>query len=282
VAGGASQVDETALSEEDDVATVVHEEAVDLGLDADDLLGVLLEPRNVDLNVEVTNVANNGVLTHDLEVLANDDVTATGGGDEDLSAGSSLLHGDDLVTGHGGLEGVDGVDLSDENAGTEAAESLGATLADVTETSNDGDLTSDHDIGGTLDSVEERLTASVKVVELALGDGVVDVDGRDEKSVGLASVLQHLVKVVDTGGGLLRDTVAALELLGVLLVNQSGQVTTVIEDEVELLAGWESVELLLQTPLVLLFSLTLPGEDGDAGSGDGGSGVVLGGEDVAR
>jgi hypothetical protein len=281
VAGGTSKVDETTLGEEDDVTSVGHGEAVDLRLDADDLLGVGLQPGDVDLNVEVTNVANDGILAHDLEVLADDDVTATGGSDEDLSTRSSLLHGDDLVAGHGGLEGVDGVNLSDEDTGTEAAEGLGATLADITETGNDGDLTSDHDIGGTLDTVEERLTATVKVVELALGDSVVDVDGRDEKTVGLASVLQHLVEVVDTSGGLLADTVAALELLGVLGVNQGGQVTTVIEDEVELLARWEGVELLLQAPVVLLFSLTLPGEDGDTGGGNGGSGVVLGGENVA-
>jgi len=56
--------------------------------------------------------ANNGVVAHGLEVLANQDVTATSGGDEDLTNGSSLVHGDDLVTLDSGLEGVDGVDLS--------------------------------------------------------------------------------------------------------------------------------------------------------------------------
>ena len=278
VASGASQVDETALSEEDDVAAVLHEVAVDLGLDAGDRLGVLLEPRNVDFDIEVTDVANNGVVGHLLEVLASQDVTATGGGDEDLTLGSSLLHGGDLEAGDGSLEGVDGIDLSDDDAGTHGVESLGATLTDITETGDNGDLASNHDIGGTLDTIDKGLTAAVKVVELGLGDGVVDVDGGDEETVAL----EHTVEVVNTGGGLLRDTVAVLEHLRVLLVDKGGEVTTIVEDQVEGLVVLEGNKLLLEAPLVLLLGLALPGKDGDTGSGDGSGGVVLGREDVAR
>jgi len=260
VTGGTTKVDETSLGEEDDVAAVLHEEAVDLWLDVLDALGVGLQPGNVDLNVEVTNVADNGVLWHDLEVLADKNVTASSGGDEDLTLWGSLLHGGDLVARDGGLEGVDWVDLGDDDAGTHGVESLGATLTDITETSDNGDLTSDHDICGTLDTIDEGLAASVEVVKLALGDGVVDVDGWNKETVVLALVLEHAVKVVDTGGGLLGDTVAVLEHLWVLVVNKSGKVTTVVEDQVERLAGWERGELLLEAPVVLLLGLTLPGE----------------------
>jgi len=280
VTSSAAQVDETAVSKEDDVAAVLHKEAVNLGLDVDNGLGVSTEPSNVDFDIEVTDVANNGVFGHSLEVLANENVTAASGGDEDLALGSGLVHGGDLVSRDGGLESVDGVDLGNENAGTHAAESIGTALANITETSNDGDLTSDHDIGGTLDTVDERLTAAVQVVELGLGDGVVDVNGGDEEAVVL--VLQHAVKVVHTSGGLLGHTVAVLEHLWVLLVDKGSKVTAIVEDEVEALVAGEGGELLLQAPLVLLLSLTLPGKDRDTGSSDGSGGVVLGGEDVAR
>lgn len=294
VTGGTAKVDKTTLSKQDDVLAV-EEVTVDLGLDALDGLSVGLQPGNVDLNVEVTNVANNGVVAHGLEVAANQDVTATSGGDEDLTLGSSVLHGGNLVTLDSGLEGVDGVDLSNDNAGTHGVESLGTTLTDITVTGDNGDLTSDHDIGGTLDTIDEGLTATVKVVELGLGDTVVDVDGGNLE----LAILEHTVEVVNTGGGLLRDTEAALELLGELGVDKGSEVTTVVEDQVELLAILEGTELLLETPLVLLLGLTLPGEaikqlvqpkaagmekslHRDTGGSDGGSGVVLGGEDVAR
>jgi hypothetical protein len=256
VTGSTTQVDETTLGQKDDVTTVGHEEAVNLRLDVLDRLGVGLEPSNVNFDIEVTNVANNGVVLHDLEVAANEDITATSGGDEDLTLRSGHLHGGDLESRDGSLEGIDGVDLSDNDTSTHGGKSLGATLSDVTETSNNSDLTSNHDIGGTLDTVNEGFTASVKVVELGLGDGVVDVDGRNKE----LAFLQHTVEVVDTSGGLLGDTVAVLELFGVLLVDERGKVTTVVEDQVELLAILEGVELLLQAPFVLFLGLTLPGE----------------------
>lgn len=221
--------------------------------------------------------ANNGVVGHGLEVSTSQNVTATSGSDEDLADRGSLLHGGDLVAGHGSLESVDGVDLGNDDTGTHAVESHGAALADISESSNNGNLASNHDIGGTLDTVNEGLTAAVQVVELGLGDGVVDVDGRDQQ----LAVLEHAVQVVDTSGGLLRDTEAVLELLGVLGVDQGGQVTTVVEDQVQLLAVLEGNELLLETPVVLLLGLALPGEDGDTSGGNGSGGVVLGAEDVA-
>ena len=55
VASGASKVDKTTLSKEDDVAAVGHGEAVDLGLNIRDRLGVRLQPGDVDFNVKVTN-----------------------------------------------------------------------------------------------------------------------------------------------------------------------------------------------------------------------------------
>lgn len=59
-----------------------------------------------------------------------------------------------------------------------------------------------------------------------------------------------------------------LKILRVLLVNESGQVTTVVQDHVEGLAAGESSKGLLNAPVVLLLSLTLPGEDGDASGGN--------------
>lgn len=56
MAGGTAKVDQSALSQQDDVSAAGHEVAVYLGLDVLDALGVLLEPGNVNLDIEVTNV----------------------------------------------------------------------------------------------------------------------------------------------------------------------------------------------------------------------------------
>jgi hypothetical protein len=71
-------------------------------------------------------LANNGILGHDRKVSTGDDVPVTSCGNEDVGAVSSILHGGDLVTGHGSLESVDGVDFGDEDASTVRFEGLGA------------------------------------------------------------------------------------------------------------------------------------------------------------
>lgn len=56
VASGASEVNKTALGQEDDVAAIGHQETVDLRLDVLHRLGIGLEPGNINLDIEVTNV----------------------------------------------------------------------------------------------------------------------------------------------------------------------------------------------------------------------------------
>merc|ERR1719361_3018489 len=92
--------------------------------------------------------------------------------------------------------------------------------------------------------------------------------------------LEHLVEVVDPGGGLLGQALDILQILGILLVNQVGEVTSVIQDHVERLTVREE-DGLLDTPDVLLVGLSLPGIDWDSTGSHGSCSVVLGGEDVA-
>lgn len=192
-------------------------------------------------------------------MLANENVTATSGGDEDLAERRRLFHGHDLEARHGRLQCVDRVDLGDENTSTHAVQRSDAALADVTIPSDDSDFAGNHDVRGTLDAVDERLAAAVKIVEFALRDRVVDVNGRAKKTL-LALLLEHAVKVVHTGGRLFGDAVAVLELFGILCVHQCGEVAPVVENKVELLAVLEGVELLLEAPLVFLLGLALPRE----------------------
>lgn len=69
---------------------------------------------------------------------------------------------------HGGLQGVDGVDLCDDDTGAEATQSLDAAFTHVTVTSHHCHLTGNHDVGGSFDAVNQTLPAAVQVVELTL------------------------------------------------------------------------------------------------------------------
>ena len=133
-------------------------------------------------------------------MLGGQYVCATGSGDKDLALRSCLFHSGNLVSGDSSLESIDRINLSDDNTGTKRTEGLGTALSNITITSNNSGLPSNHDIGGTLDTIEEGFATSIKVIELRLGNRVVDIDRRNLEG----SLLQHLVKVVNAGGGLLR------------------------------------------------------------------------------
>lgn len=101
------------------MAAVLHEVAVDLRLDVGDGFGVLLQPGNVDFNVEMANIylalvrmfcsdqsirtANNGIILHDLKMCAGQDISASSSCDEDLTCWGCFLHCSDLVAGYSSL-----------------------------------------------------------------------------------------------------------------------------------------------------------------------------------
>lgn len=277
VAGGTSEVHEAALGEQNDVASVGHRVAVDLGLDLDVLHGVGLEPVHLNLGIEVANVADDGVLAHLGEVLRGDDIIVTGGGDEDVSSVSDIFHTDHLVAFHSRLQGVDGVHFRHDDASTKVAESGRAAFANITIAAHTGRLASNHHIGGTLDSIDKGLAAAIEVVELALGHTVVDVDDGD----GQRALLKALVQVLHTGRGLLRDTDDLGDELRVLVHHQIGHITTIIEDHVREAVSAESLECLVHAPFILFLRLSLPGEHRHASLGNSRSRIVLSGEDIA-
>ena len=295
--GGVAQVQEASLGQHDHRVAVGEHELVHLGLDGDPLdVRHPLQPGHIDLVVEVADVAHDGLVLHPAHVLGGDDAATAGGRDEEVGPVQHPLQGVDLVSLHGGLKGADGIDLGDDHSCSLAAKRLGAALAYVAEAAHHSCLAADHHVGGPVDAVDERVAAAVEVVELGLGDGVVDVDGREQQLAGL----QHLVQPVDAGGGLLRHAPDSpsdagpplrvggqglgeggqhdLPLLGVVvagrrhgarrlelgpLVDQQGGVATVVQDQVGSLAVWP-LKNLAGGPPVLLQRLALPGEHGYA------------------
>ena len=179
---------------------------VDLRLDvlAHDAV-VRLEAGHVDLVVEVADVAEDRLVLHPRHLVDGDDVLVAGRGDHDVGDVEDVLEGGDLVAVHGGLQRADRVDLGDHDPGALATEALGAALADVAVAADDRDLAADEHVGGAVDAVDQAVAAAVLVVELRLGDRVVDVDGREEQR----AFLHHVVEAVHAGGGLLGDTARA-------------------------------------------------------------------------
>ena len=182
MAGSATQVDQTTLGEQNDGVAIREGEFVHLRLDLLTLdAGPVLEFLDLNFGVKVADVADDGVVPHLGHVLGGDDVCVTGGGNIDLGSGEGALDGVHLIASHASLKGADGINLGDDDTSTLAAERFGGSFADVTVTADHSDLAGKHHIGGTHDGINQRVTATVDVVELGLGHAVINVEGREKK-----------------------------------------------------------------------------------------------------
>ena len=233
---------------------------------------------------------------------------------EDVGHRRRVFHRDDLIAFHRGLQRADRIDLRHHHAAAGLAQRSGRALADVAEARDHRDLAGHHHVGAAADAVDQRLAAAVEVVELRLGDGVVDVDGGPQQRAGLL----HVVETMHAGGGLFRDAFdvlgdlgeVALRLLlqdaldereehflflGARLVEERGVallgahaemhehrgVAAVVEDHVRRAAA-VPVEQLGGVVPVVLQRLALHGEHRNARRRDRGGGMVLRRIDVAR
>ncbi len=147
------------------------------------------KPGDVDLVVEVPDVADDGLVLHPAHVLGGDDAQVPGRGHEDVSLLDDVLEPADLVPVHRCLERANRVDLGDDDAGPLPAQRLRAALADIAVAADDGYLAADQRVSGPVDAVHKRVAGAVLVVELGLCHRVVDVDGGEPQR----ALLRHLV-----------------------------------------------------------------------------------------
>lgn len=195
--GGTSEIDETTFCEEEDFVPAREDDVIDLRFDIFPL--VFSHARDIDLTVEMSDIADDGFVTHFDHVIMGDDIFIPGGGDEYISLVAGIIHRDDTVSFHAGLEGTDRVDFCDPDSGSHSTECGSTSFPDISVSADDGDFPGDHDVGGSFDAVDDGFSTSVEVIEFGLGDGVIDIDSREGESSGF----EHLVETVNSCSGFL-------------------------------------------------------------------------------
>ena len=168
--------------------------------------------RDLDLVVEMADVADDGAVLHRAHVLDGDDVLVAGRGDEDVGARRGVFHGDDFIALHRRLQRADRIDFRHHDAAAGLAQRGRRALADVAEARDHRHLARHHHVGAAADAVDQRFAAAIEIVEFRLGDAVVDVDRREQQLAGLL----HVVEPVHAGGGLFRDALDVFRELGEL------------------------------------------------------------------
>jgi len=136
---------------------------------------------------------------------SGNDVEITGSSDVDVSEVETVLECHHTVSFHSGLKSADGIDLGNDDLSTTVSHGGGTSLSDITKSTDDYGFSGNHNVSSTHNSIRKRVLTSINVIEFALGDRVVDVDGWEEELVGFS----HVVETEDTGGGFLRYTVTS-------------------------------------------------------------------------
>ena len=108
-----------------------------------------------------------------------DDVFATGGGDEILADGCSIIHGTDFEAIVIGLEGFDGIDFCNDDFGAETFGTHGNTTPAITVACDYNGGTRNEGVGSLHDGIPYRLASTVAVIVIVLASGIVDVEHRE-------------------------------------------------------------------------------------------------------
>ena len=222
------EIDQTTLSQQVDHASVGHGVTHDIGLAermGDRQCRKLLL---VDLHVKVTAVGKQNAVLHLFEMAAANNVVGTCQRDEQVAEGSRLVHGHDAIAVHDCLDGLDGVDLGDDDKSAHAFESHGNAAAAPAVARHHRGLAREDQVGGVHDAVKSGLPRAVAVVEQVLAVGIVDVDhGVVEKPLCLT---RH--EAMNARGGLLTAADEVFAEVAVVAVEQRSEVAAVVNDEV--------------------------------------------------
>ncbi|CAB4558820.1 unannotated protein [freshwater metagenome] len=117
----------------------------------------------------MADIADDGLMLHLGHVFGGDDVEVASGSHVNVDDVEYVFKTSDLIALHRRLQRTDRIDLGDDDSRALAAQRRCATLPNVAVTAYQSDLSTDHDIGGSVKAVDKTVTASVKIVELRLG-----------------------------------------------------------------------------------------------------------------
>ena len=203
VASGVAQVHQAPLGEHQNTPAVGKLPLVHLRLDFNaGRSRQRLQTSHIDFVVEVADVGDDCLVLHLQQVIHRENVLVSGRGDENVDLVDNTFQLRDLEPVHCRLQSRNGVNLRDDHAGALAAQRLHRAFSDVAVAGNEGHLPSNKGVGRTVNSVDQRVSDPVFVVELGLGHRVIDVNRGEQK----LTLFEKVIEPVNTRGGLFGDT----------------------------------------------------------------------------
>merc|ERR1719408_821596 len=127
-------------------------------------------------------------------MLKPNDIEVSSGRDKDIHLTNNGFQGHHLEAFHAGLEGTDGINLSNQDASARATHREGRALAHIAIPAYKDPLATDHHISCAHDAIRQRVAAAIDIVKLRLGHAIVHINGGEQQ----LTLCSHLLEPVNT------------------------------------------------------------------------------------
>merc|ERR1712168_480633 len=149
-----AQVDESALSQQDDVFAIRKCVSVNLWLDVL-FLAIVIQPFCVNFTIKMSDVTNQCIFLHLFEMLWSNNFTTSSCRDENVSLGTGIVHCCYLKSFHSSLKSIDRINFCHNYTCTKSSQSLYTAFANITIPGHNSNLSSDHEISGTFNTINQ-------------------------------------------------------------------------------------------------------------------------------
>ena len=231
-----------------------------------DLDGHLPQTHNIYLAIKMTCIAAYRTVLHLKEMFLDNHRITARDSHKDITGFRRLLHLHDLESIHHGLHSLDRIHFSHNNLCSKAFRSHGHTLATPAITGHNYILACHDKVGRTVDTIPDRLTCTITVIEKMLAVRIVHQHHREAQ---LLCVVK-LDKSENTGRRLLASADHIRDKLPILGVHQVDQISSVVYYDVRAYLQHSSY-----MSLILLRSRVIPCKHIETGLHKGRCHIIL-------
>ena len=220
----------------------------------------------------MAGIAADGSVLHFEEMLLCDHIFATGHGNENVSDRSRFSHAHDPEPIHYGFHRFDWIDFGHYHPGTQAFGSHRDTFAAPTVSCHNHIFSGNYQVGGSIDSVPDRLSRAVAVVKEMLAIGVVHQHHREHEFSGTI----HGLKPKDTSRGLFTSSNDIRNKIRIILMDHRDEISAIIDNNI-----WLCLDDFANAILIFLRSGSMDGENVQSLMNKGSRDIILGGQRIA-
>ena len=155
----ATQIYQTAFGQQNNAFTIRENNMIYLWFDLFPL--ILFQAGNIDLIIKVTDITNDSLIFHLDHMIVFYHTKITGCGDKDIYLITNFIHTHHTIAFHGCLQRTYRINFCHPYGCTQTTKRLCTALTNITITQNQNNLACNHDICGTLDTIDQRFTATI-------------------------------------------------------------------------------------------------------------------------